>query len=105
MTAPLPGREAFDIPAGVTHLNCADMAPQCKRVTAAGIAAVPRKSRPWEILAAHFFDSSERARQLFAQLLGGAADHVALLPSASYGLSLAASAIPLARGKTIVVLA
>jgi selenocysteine lyase/cysteine desulfurase len=105
MTTPLPGREAFDLPAGVTYLNCAYMAPQCRRVTAAGLAAVPRKSRPWEILAAHFFDGSERARGLFAQVVGGAADDVALLPAASYGLSLAASALPIARDQSVVVLA
>ncbi|MBA3302872.1 MAG: hypothetical protein H0U26_03235, partial [Acidimicrobiia bacterium] len=33
-------RAAFSIPAGVTYLNCASMAPQLRAVRAAGEAAV-----------------------------------------------------------------
>jgi|SRR5271169_3406603 len=40
-------RELFEIPDGVTYLNCANMAPQLRSITAAGINAVRAKAIPW----------------------------------------------------------
>ena len=46
MSQPLPPqRDAFDLPDGVAYLNCAFMAPQLRRVSEVGIAAVQRKQR------------------------------------------------------------
>jgi len=96
-------RANFDIPADVAYLNCAYMGPLSHRVVAAGIEGAKRKARPWNLPPRAFFDESERARGLFARLIGSSADDVAIVPSASYGLAVAARNLPLARGQTVVV--
>ena len=98
-------RHLFEIPDEVTYLNCSYMAPNLAAVRAAGQSAVARKSRPWEIAVADFFTDSERARDLFAGLIGADADGVAITPAASYGVELAAANLPLAAGERVLVLA
>jgi selenocysteine lyase/cysteine desulfurase len=100
-----PQRELFDIPAGVTYLNCSYMAPQLRSVTAAGLAAVARKSAPWNVPPSAFFDESERLRATFAAVAGVDADAIALVPSVSYGVGTAVANIAIAAGQTVVVLA
>lgn len=39
-------RDLFEIPQDVTYLNCANMAPQLKLVTEAGVDAVHAKASP-----------------------------------------------------------
>jgi selenocysteine lyase/cysteine desulfurase len=73
-------------------------------VRAVGEEAVARKSRPWEISPRDFFENSETARKLFAQLVGGDAEGVAIVPSVSYGMAVATANIPLKAGQNVVVL-
>jgi len=82
------------------------MSPLLKRVTAAGQRAVARKAHPWEITAADFFSEVERARRLFATLLGGGAGpgDVAIVPALSYAMSVACANIPLTRGQSVLLL-
>ena len=89
-------RHLFDLPDEVAYLNCAYMSPLLRRAVEVGAAAIARKGRPWTIGAADFFTDSERARSLFAQLLGASAGDVAIVPAASYGLAVAAANLPLA---------
>jgi selenocysteine lyase/cysteine desulfurase len=98
-------RSLFDLPADVAYLNCAYMGPLPRASREAGEAAVARKSRPWEIPPADFFEPAERTRGLFAQLIGAAAGEIALVPSASYGLAVAAANLRLEAGEAILVLA
>jgi selenocysteine lyase/cysteine desulfurase len=102
-----PGEERglFEIPDNVCYLNCSYMSPQLRSVRAVGQRAVERKSRPWQITPRDFFEDSETARALFAELVGGEADGVALIPSVSYGIAIAAANVPVERGQGIVVLA
>lgn len=100
-----PQREAFDIPEDVAYLNCAYMSPQLRSVTDVGIAALKRKQQPWTIGPADFFDGLERLRTLFAQLIQGDRDGVAVVPAASYALSTAAANVSASRRDRIVVLA
>jgi selenocysteine lyase/cysteine desulfurase len=100
-----PQRDAFDLPDGVAYLNCAFMAPQLRRVSEVGIAAVQRKQRPWRIGPADFFDHLERLRGLFAQLIQGDAEGVAVVPAASYAVSTAAANVSASGESRIVVLA
>ncbi len=102
---PGEGRELFEIPDGVCYLNCAYMSPQLRSVREVGERALARKSQPWEIMPQDFFEDSEVARELFAELVGGEADGVALIPSVSYGIAVAAANVPVERGQSIVVLA
>lgn len=102
--APPSDRLAFSIPTGIRYLNCAYMAPLHRAVEAAGIEGIRRKRRPWDIEARHFFEESDLVRALFARLIGSAEpQRVALMPAASYGLSLAARNAGLRRGSTVVL--
>jgi kynureninase len=97
---PLPDqRHRFEIPDDVCYLNNAYVSPQLRGVTEAGQRAVARKSRPWEITAADFFEELEVLRALFAAVCGGDADGVAVVPSVSYGVSLASANLPLRTGE------
>lgn len=97
-------RHLFDIPEEITYLNCAYLSPQLHSVDAAGRGALTRVARPWEITPPDFFSGAEVARQRFASLIGGDADGVAIIPSVSYGIALAARNLRLLPGGTVVVL-
>lgn len=98
-------RHLFDIPADRAWFNCAYMGPQLRASTAAGLAAAARKAAPWTIAPSDFFTETEEVRTLFGRLIGADADCVAIMPSASYGLELAARTLPLAAGQKVLVLA
>ncbi len=98
-------RHLFEIPEDVAYLNCAYMSPLMTSVTEAGIAALARKVSPWTVQPDDFFTESERARDLFARLIGAGAEDVAIVPAASYGLAVAAGNLPLEPGEAILVLA
>ncbi len=102
----LPSQRAlFDLPTDIVYLNCAYMGPLSRRVRAAGIDGWSRKAHPWKISPEDFFADVEVARGLFARLVGGDQEGVALLPSVSYGIASAARNIPITAGSEIVVLA
>jgi selenocysteine lyase/cysteine desulfurase len=97
-------RDLFEIPDGITYLNCASMAPQLRSVTEVGLRAVRTKASPWNLSAAEWLSGSEELRALAARVMGTDSDAVALVPAASYGIATAAANLPLARGQTIVIL-
>jgi selenocysteine lyase/cysteine desulfurase len=99
-----PQRHLFDIPDDIAWFNTAYMSAQLKAATAAGIEGVARKAQPWRIAPADFFSITEQARAAFAELIGATPDDIAIVPSASYGLEVAARSLPLAPGKRILVL-
>src|SRR4028118_1649009 len=83
--------DLFEVPDDIAYLNCAYMSPQLRSAREIGEAAVARKSRPWEITPDDFFEGSEEIRALFARLVGGDPDGVAIIPSVSYGIAVAAA--------------
>ena len=97
-------RHLFDVPPDVAYLNCAYISPLMHAAREAGEVSTRRKCRPWEIRPADFFTDAEAGRALFAELIGARPDDVALVPSASYGISSAARNLPLARGERVLVL-
>src|ERR687890_562951 len=96
--------DLFEIPEDIVYLNCAYMSPQLRPAREAGEKAVSRKSRPWEITPDMFFEDAEEIRALFARLVGGDADGVAIIPSVSYGISIAAANVPVREGEKIIIL-
>ena len=98
-------RFLFDIPEEMAYFNCSYMAPSLKSVRAAGELGVARKSTPWAVKAEDFFNESSRLRSAFAELIDVEADHIALLPSVSYGIETAAANLALKQGQHILVLA
>lgn len=97
-------RDLFEIPKDVTYLNCANMAPQLKAVTEAGLGAVRAKESPWKLTPAEWFSGAETLRALAARLLNVEADGIALVPAASYGIAAAAANLPISQGQTVVLI-
>src|SRR5260370_12677339 len=97
-------RALFEIPEDVTYLNCANMAPQLRSITEAGLAAVRARATPWMLPTKDWFFPAETLRNLAAQVLGTDSDSVALVPAVSYGIATAAANLPVAPGQSIVVL-
>lgn len=98
-------KHLFNIPADLTFLNCAYMSPQLRSVSKAGQAGVQMKETPWDLIPSDFFTTSEIARARFATLVEASAEDIAIIPAASYGISLAAKNLKVAKGEHIVVLA
>ena len=98
-------REEFDVPHEVAYFNTANLSPVTHRARDAAAAALARRAQPWTIGAEDWFADVERLRGLFAQIVGGDADGVALVPATSYGFAVATRNIALGRGDRIVVLA
>lgn len=98
-------RALFDIPEDVAYFNCAYMSPLARRVVAAGEVGMHRKVRPWMLEPSDFFPEVELARQRFAELIKGDPEGVAIVPSASYGIAVAAANLPVTSGDRILILA
>ncbi len=97
-------RHLFDIPDGIAYLNCAYMSPLMKSVAKAAARGVAYKLQPWTYGAEDFFSYSEMYRTLAAKLINTDAENIAIVPAASYGLQIAANALPLGREGEILVL-
>src|SRR5262245_8048127 len=97
-------RDLFEMPDDIAYLNCAYMGLVSRRARAAGEAGLARKSQPWRITPQDFFTESEETRALFAKLIGADAEGVANLPSASYGVAIAAANLPVTAGQRIFTL-
>ncbi len=97
-------RHLFDIPEDVAYLNCAYMSPQMRPAREAAERALEKRAHPWQITPDDFFDAVEEARILFARLVGGDADGVAIVPSASYGIATAAANVRVEEGQSIAIL-
>lgn len=98
-------RDLFEIPDGVAFFNCANMAPQLRSVREAGERALARGSRPWEIRSSDWFTDVERLRSLAARLMGADEGGIAIVPSTSYGLAVAALNLDARPGSRVLTIA
>ncbi|QPC98519.1 aminotransferase class V-fold PLP-dependent enzyme [Qipengyuania soli] len=98
-------RHRFAIPDDVHYINCAYMAPLSHDVSEAVARGARLKQQPWDYRPADFFSITEDFRSRAARLAGVPADCVAVVPSASYALAIAAANLSLAKGQKIVTLA
>lgn len=97
-------REAFGLPDDLHYLNCAYMGPLPRVTEEAGVEAIRRKRVPTSIHPADFFESSDRIRRLFSDLVNaGDPTRVAILPGVSYGVAVAARNLPLEKGQNVVL--
>lgn len=86
------------------YLNCAFMSPLLNEVVKAGEKGLYQKQEPWNIEPRHFFKDSNKLRSLFTDLVNVPdANHIALLPSVSYGLSTIAKNLPRETSRKIIV--
>lgn len=97
-------RPRFPIPQGIAYFNCAYMSPLANDVLAAVSAGAALKAAPWDYKPEDFFIHAERARAAFADLAQSDPEAIALVPSASYGLAIAARNLSIGQGQRILVL-
>ncbi|MBO0800549.1 MAG: aminotransferase class V-fold PLP-dependent enzyme [Blastocatellia bacterium] len=97
-------RNLFELPDDVVYLNCANMSPQLRSVSDAGLQSVVGKAMPWTLTSADWLSGSEILRGLAAQVIGASPDTIALIPAASYGIAIAAANVRVERGQSIVLL-
>jgi selenocysteine lyase/cysteine desulfurase len=97
-------RELFSIPEDVHYLNAAYMGPLSRAAQEAGERGIRRKARPYTVAAPDFFEESDEARRLFARIVNAPDPQcIALVPSVSYGIGIAARSLRARRGQHIVV--
>jgi selenocysteine lyase/cysteine desulfurase len=97
-------RERFSLPRELHYLNCAYMGPLPVAAQERGVEGIRRKADPSRIAAADFFGESDEARALFARVIGASDPRrVAIHPSLSYGVAVAAKNLPCRAGQNIVV--
>ncbi|WP_419163709.1 aminotransferase class V-fold PLP-dependent enzyme [Candidatus Palauibacter sp.] len=97
-------KSRFQLDEGAHFLNCAYLGPLPRSVAEAGVAGIRRKLSPTPFASSEFFTDCDRARDRFGRLVNAAPERIALLPSASYGIAVAARNLPLEPGQNIVVL-
>jgi len=97
-------KHLFDIPDDVAYFNNAYMSPLMHSVVAAMETGISSKTQPWTYTSGDFFTLPEEARDLAAQIFGGPAENIAIVPSASYGIQTAANVLPISAGQNILVL-
>lgn len=98
-------REAFSLPKDLHYLNCAYMSPLPRAVEEAGIQGMLRKRNPAGLDPSDFFTDCEEIRRLFSGLINAPdPSSIAILPSVSYGIGVAAWNTALEAGQNVVLL-
>ena len=80
------------------YLNAASTGPMPASAVAAANRWTALRAQPHQIPLALMFEAAATARQQFAQLIGAETEEIALMPNTTYGLNLAARALPLRPG-------
>lgn len=80
------------------------MGVQPRRVLEATLAGARYRSEPWRITPADFFSEVEKLRAAFARLVHCSADNIAIVPSAGYGVAIAAANIELKSGDLVLAM-
>jgi selenocysteine lyase/cysteine desulfurase len=93
----------FSLPKNITYLNGAYMSPMLKDVEKAGLRGVRRKRNPVDITPGDFFSECDVLRTAFAGLVNAPSEHIAIVPSVSYGTASVAKNIKIGKGQNIIV--
>jgi selenocysteine lyase/cysteine desulfurase len=80
------------------YLNAASVGPMPQRAVAVANEWSALRAQPHQLPFQLMLDAASTARQNFAALVGADADEIALMPNTTYGLNLAARALPLRPG-------
>jgi len=84
------------------YLNNASTGPLPRRTVQAVEAFTARRAEPFRLTETLQFDTLARSRELCARLIGASASEIALMVNTTYGLNLAARALPLTPGSVVV---
>jgi selenocysteine lyase/cysteine desulfurase len=96
-------RDAFTLPDDLQYLNCASRAPLLKVVEAAGVAGILAQRAPVSASPAEYFAEPDALRVAIGSLINCDPIQIALTPSVSYGVAIAANNLSLRRGQNIVM--
>ncbi|MGV8922269.1 MAG: aminotransferase class V-fold PLP-dependent enzyme [Thermomonas sp.] len=96
-------RGLFALPDDMLYLDSAAHGPPLKTVRAAAQAALQDSTTSW-LGGIHWRADVERVRALAARLFDNDADAIAMVPSAAYGLSVAARNVPLQAKQAVLLL-
>ena len=80
------------------YFNAASVGPMPRRAVEVANEWAERRAQPHQISVASMVDAAATARSQFAALVGADATEIALMPNTTYGLNLAARALPLRPG-------
>ena len=117
MTAPSASTASYDVGAlrarefawatrgDAVYLNNASTGPLPQRAVDAMEDFTRRRATPFRIADTEQFGTIERARDLCAALIGASASEIAAMVNTSYGINLAASALPFVAGDVILTYA
>lgn len=92
----------FALPRNMLYLDSAAHGPPLRAVRDAAAAALQGSTTSW--FGAHWRDEVERLRALAAGLFDGDPEGIAFIPSAAYGMALAARNVALWPGQSVLVL-
>jgi selenocysteine lyase/cysteine desulfurase len=99
-------KHLFDLDDSKHYINGAYMSPISKATEAAGLRAVSRKTKPYQIAPSDFFTDILQLKALFAQIIGcQVPERIALIPSVSYGMATVAQNLKARKGQNIVIAA
>lgn len=93
----------FPWASNAVYLDHASIGPMPERTRLALEAAAHKRSRPYEIGPADQFGGLAKGRELAARLINADAAEIALATNTTYGLSIAARALPWKRGDIVLV--
>ncbi len=79
------------------------MSPLMRSVELAGMESLQLERDPSQITPSMFFEEVNQARTLFAQLINGKAENVALIPATSYGIATVAHNLFVGSGDNIIL--
>lgn len=104
--ADLAGLRSAEFPwtedGAVAYLNHASTGPLPARTRSALADWDRLRSEPWRISAGEQFGVLAQSRELVSRMIGAAPGEIALMVNTTYGLNVAASSLPLAKGDVVV---
>ncbi len=92
-------KNLFSLKEGVHYFNCAYKAPLLKSAEAIAIQELIKMRNPQELTTKDFFETTQDVRRLFSQIINCRPSQIAVIPSASYGVSSMLKNVPCQKGQ------
>ena len=97
-------KSLFSLPEGLHYLNCASRAPLLNQAQALGVAGLRWQIAPLIVGPDDYARESEELRRAVAGLINASPDRIAITPSVSYGVAIAAHNLRLRSGQNVVTM-
>ncbi len=95
----------YSLPEDIVYLNTAYSAPLSKEAEEIGIKALQEKSKPYNTIDKDFFETPEKLKTAFAQLIDAPnSKNIAIIPSVSYGIATIANNVCLRENDEILII-